>query len=322
MGQLPKLRDIYGAATLPWLVDRTIFATIHGSRAYGTNISGSDVDVKGVCVPPKEYYFGHDMSYEQTVQSKPYDMVVYSLKKFMKLAADCNPNIIEVLFTDKEHWVHWTGAGLKLQEHRGLFLSKKAKHTFSGYAMAQLKRIKSHKAWLLNPPTHKPEREEFGLSVDHKVSASERGAYDSMEREGYKFSEDVMRLLGQERAYHSALTQWKQYEDWKGSRNEKRAALEAKFGYDTKHAGHLVRLMRMGEEILTTGEVKVKRPDAAELLEIRGGAWSYEKLIAWAESQDSKLTALYDSDKSPLPHKPDQKRLRQLCMEITGEMLK
>ena len=319
---LPELKDFY-TGNLGWLADRTIFCTVHGSQAYGTNLPGSDTDVKGVCVPPKEYYFGHDMTFEQAEQSEP-DMVVYSLKKFMALAANCNPNIIEVLFTDREHWIEWTDAGLKLWRNRRLFLSKKAKHTFSGYAMAQLKRIKGHKAWLLNPPTHQPTREEFGLSVESKVSASAMGAMTSLEADGHTFDQSVMRLLGQERAYHTALTQWKQYKNWEKSRNVKRAALEAEHGYDTKHAMHLVRLMRMGEEILTTGEVLVKRPDASELLEIRAGAWSYDKLIAWAETQDQKLTRLYErhSREQELPNKPDQKALRQLCIEITEGMVR
>ena len=31
--------------------------------------------------------------------------------------------------------------------------------------MAQLKKIKTHRAWLLNPPTKKPSREAFGLPI-------------------------------------------------------------------------------------------------------------------------------------------------------------
>jgi len=45
--------------------------------------------------------------------------------------------------------------------------------------------------------------------------------------------------------------------------------LEAKFGFDTKHAMHLIRLLRMAREILETGVVHVKRPDAEELSAIR-----------------------------------------------------
>lgn len=313
-----NLKDFY-TGNLDWLVDRTIFCTVHGSQAYGTSLPTSDTDVKGVAVPPKEYFLGHDLSFEQAEQNEP-DMVVYSLKKFMNLAANCNPNIIEVLFTAPEHWIKVTPEGEKLYAHRHLFLSKKAKHTFSGYAMAQLKRIKGHKAWLLSPPTHKPTREEFGLPVEQKVSASTRGAMQALQEKGHTFDGKIMELLNAEKAYHDALNTYKQYENWKKTRNEKRAKLEAEFGYDTKHAMHLVRLMRMGEEILTTGEVHVKRPDAPELLEIRAGAWSYEKLLAWAEEQDQKLTKLYESS-NVLPHKPDQKKLRALCVELSESML-
>ncbi len=39
-------------------------------------------------------------------------------------------------------------------------LDLRAGYTFSGYAVAQLKRIKTHRRWLIHPPTHKPTRQE------------------------------------------------------------------------------------------------------------------------------------------------------------------
>jgi len=312
-----NLKNAY-RGNLRWLVENTIFCTVHGSHAYGTNIEGSDVDAKGVCIPPRKYFTGFKNKFEQAEQSEP-DMVIYDIRKFFELAGNCNPNIIEVLFTDPEHWVKVTPLGEKLYNCRDLFLSMKAKHTFSGYAHAQLKRIKGHKEWLLNPPTHQPTREEFGLNDQQKVSASVRGAFDKLAGDGHKFDKEIMRLLTTEKRYHAALTHWKQYHNWKNSRNEKRAATEAKFGYDTKHAMHLVRLMRMGEEILTTGKVVVKRPDAEELLSIRAGAWSYEKLVDYAENMDAKLTELYDAGQSPLQHKPDWTALDVLCRELVEE---
>lgn len=107
---------------------------------------------------------------------------------------------------------------------------------------------------------------------------------------------------------------WKNYWDWKKNRNEKRSALEEQFGYDTKHAMHLVRLLRMGEEILTDGVVHVKRPDAKELLDIRYGAWAYEELVQWAEAQDERIrTVLYKA--SPLPKAPDIHYAAKMLME-------
>ncbi|CAL9967766.1 nucleotidyltransferase [Vibrio phage D69] len=95
---------------------------------------------------------------------------------------------------------------------------------------------------------------------------------------------------------------WKNYWKWRRERNETRSVLEEQHGYDTKHAMHIVRLLRMGREVLEDGIVRVKRPDAEELLAIRSGSWSYEELLEWAEDADNELDKLVKT--SPLPPKP------------------
>jgi hypothetical protein len=96
--------------------------------------------------------------------------------------------------------------------------------------------------------------------------------------------------------------------------------LEEKHGFDTKHASHLVRLMRMAEEILTEGRVLVRRPDAKELLEIRDGKINYADLIKWAEEQDAKLDELYET--SDLPYSVDSERINQLLVQIRTDYWK
>jgi hypothetical protein len=104
------------------------------------------------------------------------------------------------------------------------------------------------------------------------------------------------------------------YWTWKNNRNDVRGDLEEKFGYDTKHAMHLIRLIRMSSEVMQTGQIIVKRPDAAELLAIRNGAWSYEEIIEYAERVDNHTkNVLYP--KSKLPNKPDLKFAAQLLMD-------
>ena len=166
--------DLSKFVNLPWLKDRTIFLTQHGSRAYGTSLPTSDTDYKGVAVPPREYFTGFSQNFEQAEQNDPVDMVIYGLKKFMALARDCNPNIIEVLWTHPSNHTIVTPAGEELLGARDMFLSKKARHTFSGYAMAQLKRINTHHRWLKDPPKAAPRREDFGLRPENEMSSAQR----------------------------------------------------------------------------------------------------------------------------------------------------
>lgn len=64
-----------------------------------------------------------------------------------------------------------------------------------------------------------------------------------------------------------------------GYMGEKRKTLVEKYGYDTKNAAHLIRLMRMAKEALETGVMNVRRPDAAEIIEIKQGKWTLRQVI-------------------------------------------
>ena len=290
--------------------DNLIFMTLAGSRMYGTSTPESDIDKRGVCIPPKNVLLGFANEFEQEDYSNE-DTVVFSLKKFMKLASACNPNIIELLFAPEEAIITTSATWEILKNRRDEFLSAKAYHTFTGYAMGQLKRIRTHRAWLLNPPDHKPTRKEFGLGKAGQGVRELSKGVDVAE-----IDSDVIRVIEKEKKHKAALTYWSQYNNWKENRNKKRAALEAKHGYDTKHASHLVRLLRMGQEILTTGDLTVKRPDASELLAIRKGKWSYDELIDNVKPLQDKLETIYRERTYVVPHSVDINKLSDLCAEL------
>jgi hypothetical protein len=115
--------------------------------------------------------------------------------------------------------------------------------------------------------------------------------------------------------YEVAKENHNNYWTWKKNRNAKRSELEEKYGYDTKHAMHLVRLLRTGAEALETGTILVRRPDAEELLAIRNGAWSYEEIVSYAESMDKKVREeLYTTTK--LPKRPNIQLAAKLMLEV------
>jgi uncharacterized protein len=93
-----------------------------------------------------------------------------------------------------------------------------------------------------------------------------------------------------------------------------RAAMEAKFGFDGKHASHLVRLSRCCKELMTDGILRVRRLDAEELLAIRHGAWTFDELMEWFDKQTKEIDALYD--KSKLPKIPNMAKINNLCIEM------
>ena len=249
-----------------------------------------------------------------TVRKPNDDEELQELRKFFKLASESNPNIIEFIYTDRLI-THETDVWKKIREHRDMFLSKRARYTFSGYAVAQMKRIKSHRKYLLNPPKKKPDRAEYGLPDNTVISKDYFNAILTIPNEFVQDS--IKEIVIKERQYRDAMTDWNAYQRWENERNPKRRELEAKYGFDVKHATHLVRLSKMAIEILRDKHVYVYRPDREELMAIRNGAWSFDELIEYAENIDNELDALYD--KSDLRSKPDLKGISRLYNEICEE---
>lgn len=347
-----------------WIKDRTVFLVRHGSHAYGTNIATSDEDFKGIAIPPKPYYLGSQFKFEQAELKDP-DTVIYEIRKFFNLASSCNPNIIEVLFTDPSDHVIVDPIGQIILDNKEKFLSKRIKHTFSGYAFSQLKRIKTHRRWIMNPPAAPPTRESLGLPNEtlipkNQLEAATAEIQKELDRFQFDFMEELpepmkisirntmsemlgelkitsdmhwmaaarkiglsdnfIELMKQERSYNTLKDEWDHYQIWKKTRNVARYDLEEKYGYDTKHAYHLVRLIRMCRETLTTGKVFVKRDDREELLHIRNGGWKYDDLIEFAESEEKSLKELYEVS-NILPNKPDHHYIDNLCIELVEKSL-
>ena len=376
----------------PDLARDTIFVTLAGSHAHGTAHDGSDVDLRGVCIAPLELRVSLFRSFEQfegvvdgplwsalrpRLEAHPtarrglevkIETVLFDVAKFLGLCASANPNALEILFADERDWVLETPAWRRLHQERHQFLSKKVQQTYLGYAMAQLKKIRTHRSWLLHPPSHKPTRAAFGLPDAGTMSRDDQSrieqsiadkirsyGIDTLEMpkslriaiqdclrafwcdslaaqdddlddklrsvavSALRLPPGVVDALNAERKYRSAMRHWEAYETWKSNRNPLRAELEKRYGYDTKHAMHLLRLMQTGLELLETGELRVRRPDADELNAVREGKLSFDELLARASDLEAQMGSA--ARKTSLPDAIDFAFVDALALELirTGE---
>jgi predicted nucleotidyltransferase len=194
MGIIPKLAEKQ-LNSIGLTKENVILLGLSGSRSYGTNTEKSDTDYKGILIPPRKYYMSPFRYFEQTqwkgdwttgrlseiIEASEADEegTIFGIKKFIKLASECNPNVVETLFINEEYLVVLTEEGRELINNRNLFLSQRAVKTFTGYAISQLNRIRTHKKYLENPPTKRPERKDYLLPEERLLPAHQMMAAHS-----------------------------------------------------------------------------------------------------------------------------------------------
>jgi uncharacterized protein len=335
-----------------YLLQNTIFICRSGSWAYGTNIETSDEDFRGIFIGEPVNILG-TKKIEQ-FECKTNDIVFYELSKALKLIAECNPNMMELLHCAESDIIFKTDVYDYIRSFNKNLISSIVKHKYSGYAMSQLHRIKGHCKWLTQEQEgkfeHKPELIDYcrmvnsqGITIRDKNILENASKHFFLTHEtetiykiwniyneninektwfgkNYEFcflenkpqdAEFIGLLFFSHDQFDQDMKNYTNWKKWKNNRNVIRSKIEREFGLDLKHAMHLIRLLRMGNEILTTGDVLVKRPDAKELLEIRNGKWAYNQIIEYAEKMDKEV--LEDAyKKTKLPHKVNIKLVDEL----------
>jgi len=250
-----------------WLGNNIIYLTIVGSVAYATEdtTKESDIDICGVCIPPKndvfpwlagaipqfdeinsfQQYIAHHICDENS-KDKEYDITVHGIVKYFKLLMENNPSFIETLFTSHECILQITKIGNLLRENRKIFLNKGCWQKFKGYSYSML----------------------------HKMNSK-------TPKEG-----------------------------------SKRFELREKFGYDVKFGMHTVRLLLQAEQLLSEGDLDLRR-NKEQLKSIRRGEWTTQKIKEWAQNKEKQLEELYL--KSSLPCVPDKAKIKSLLLNCLEE---
>lgn len=251
----------------PFLPTNMMYETLMGSVAYGVSGDTSDRDVYGFAIPPREHLFPHlagEIAGFGTPRTRfenfqvhhvrdpdalggkgcEYDFSIYSIPRFFTLCLECNPNMIDSLFTPQDCVLHLTRVGSLVRERRQLFLHRGVWTRFKSYAYSQLHKMR----------TREPEG--------------------------------------------------------------KRAVLREQFGFDVKYAYHIVRLLYECEQLLTQGDLDLRR-DREHLKAIRRGEVTEEEIRRWAAEKERQLEAL--APRSALPDQPNEPAVRHLLLECLEE---
>lgn len=131
------------------------------------------------------------------------------------------------------------------------------------------------------------------------------------------FDSNFLEYLAKEKAYRAKEKEYSDYVSHVKGRNGKRSEIESKYGYDTKYALHAVRLVRTAKELLTTGTLQVRRPDASELVSIRNGSWPLEKVMGYVKDMEAELHETPTS----LPKSPNLEEIDKLCVSAVQRFL-
>ena len=262
-----------------YLGKHVILLGLAGSHAYGTNIEGSDIDIRGITLNQKSDLIGLTQ-FEQYVDDNT-DTVIYSFNKMINLLLSCNPNTIELLGLSPDNYLYLNDIGQMLLDNKRLFLSKRAIQSFGGYADAQLRRLQNALARDTFPQS---EKEQHIFNSVKNAMYSFNSSYKNFENGSLEIFIDkaVNPELETEIFINANLNHYpikdyasmwntmsnvvKDYEKI-GKRNKKKDDLHL-----NKHAMHLIRLFMMALDILEMGEINTYRKKEYDLLmDIRFG---------------------------------------------------
>jgi predicted nucleotidyltransferase len=185
----------------------TILRVPAGSNLHGLHLPGKDDrDETGVCIedlaafvgfsPFEQYIYRtaaeREGKHDAPSQPGDLDLTIFSLRKFLRLAMQGNPQILQMLFVPEPLCIERNALGARLQtEIAPLIISRAAGARYLGYLEAQRQR-----------------------------------------------------LMGE-----------------RGQKKTNRPELEAKHGFDTKYAMHILRLGFQGVELLSSGKLTLPMPE-------------------------------------------------------------
>lgn len=316
------------------LGNNIILLTLGGSHAYGTDTENSDLDIRGCALNSKMQILTNE-NFEQFVNEAT-DTTIYAFNKLISLLSSVNPNTIEMLGNKLEHYFYVSPIGQELLDNKKIFLSKRAVHSFGGYANQQLRRLDNKAVRLVS----QTEREKHILNSIDNASYTFRDKFlsydddaiqlyiDKSDREEYD-SEIFMDIHLSHYPLRDYKSMWAEMNNIvkEYSKIGKRNAKAIEHNKLAKHMCHLVRLYYMCFDILEKEEINTYRDKEHSLLmDIRNGKYLDEnrqpvpEFFEMVDELEQRLN--YDKEHTNLPDNPDYKTINEFVASVNERVVK
>jgi hypothetical protein len=309
-----------------------ILEIVTGSYLYGTAVPGvSDKDYVGVFLPDVEHILGFktveevdfsivdkDLAGKNTQNAQ--DRKLYEFRKFIKLAMENNPNVLEQVFVNPDNTVFINDVGKQLLANRHLFPHKGLKQKFLGYAFAQKHKmiIKKDNYFDFIQASDYLQKQEYGKTL-LEIVLDPKCPHFIKRQNDYRGNISFVQIgdlnLMPNCIVKKAKTIVAERLDKVGNREE----LLTKYGFDTKFASHLIRLMLEGIELLKTGELQFPLKEAEMLKDIRNGKWQIQKIFDYSYELEKEIESI--AENSIVPDGPNYDELEKFSIKTLRKII-
>jgi len=272
----------------------------------------------GVFIPKSEYLLGlkrieevdnstKSSSADHRNTSEDVDDKNYTLPKYLHLALQNNPNIVEVLFATPENILVQSPEWRELVEYRDKILSQRVFYTFTGYAFSQRKKltVKSERFTSLVEGVEILEKtfSKEDLADSRSAITDGEAAFLNQKLKYYKGEKQNCE------SFHKGMPLKVIYDKLVSERDNYGWRVHTDtfedLGYDVKFGYHLIRILAEGHELLTTGKLNYPIGGTAreDILRVREGQVELKELLEMYDRYD--VMCKEANEKTLLPKKPD-----------------
>jgi predicted nucleotidyltransferase len=278
---MPEIQEILKAHGFPY-PNTLIMAFIGGSTQHGASIAeSSDTDWYGIFIPPKEKTLGIDS----------FEHFVFPGDVSHRTRANRNTDELDIALHSLQKWAGMAAKG------NPTVLS----FLFANYVFPEpLPCWNCKQIFAKHPATCVayvpiPYKKQFWMHVlKHRDVFLCKSHYKPFI---YYAQDQMERLMG-----------------LRGQKNINRDKLVDEFGYDTKYAMHIIRLLSEAKELMTDGTITYPRPEVELLKDIRRGKYKLLDIRQMGEQLNAEIITA--AEHSSLPDSIDRGKISSLIADI------